>query len=93
MHLLTALGIRHSVIHDRDDGANHAVWNACIDKSRSQFTTAVHMFPEEFETFLGVPEARRLGLKPMNIIKRFNGGEIQQQRIEELEALVRGQLA
>lgn len=33
------------------------------------------------------------GSKPMNIIKRFNGGEIQQQRIEELEALVRGQLA
>lgn len=93
MHLLTALGIRHSVIHDKDDGANHAVWNACIDKSRSQCTAAVHMFQEEFETFLGVPEARRPGLKPMNIIKRFNGGEIQQQRIEELEALVRGQLA
>lgn len=94
MHLLTTLGIRHSVIHDKDEGRkNHAVWNACIDKSRSACTSAVHMFTEDFETFLGVPKAGRPNLKPMNVIKRFNAGEIQPQRIDELEAIVRGHLA
>ncbi len=94
MHLLTALGIRHSVIHDKDeDKKNHAVWNSCIAKSKSSCTSAVHIFPGELEDFLCVPKAQRPNLKPMNVIKRYNAGEISAERIAELEAIVRGQLS
>lgn len=91
IHLLTELGIPHSVIFDGDNSkGNHAVWNQIVCDASTKLTLGIHQFDEDLESFLGIPKPRgRDDLKPINIIKHHVDGLIDEKKKQDLEALVR----
>ena len=92
IHLLTELGIPHSVIFDGDNNRGiHATWNRIVTSASTSLTSGVHQFAEDLEEFLGIPKPQgRSDLKPINIIKRHVDGLIDGQKKSDLEAIVKG---
>ncbi len=91
MHLLTELGIPHSVVFDGDNGRkHHALWNGIVADSSTGLTSGIHQFDEDLEAFLGIPKPNgRNDLKPINIIKHHIDGSIDGKRKDDLEVIVR----
>lgn len=85
--LLTALGVSHSIIYDRDgDSGNHKVINDFIESKRSKLTTGIHAFERDIESYLEVPEPpkERDDLKPLNLLKALIEGAVPEAKIVEL---------
>lgn len=92
IHLITELGIPHSVIFDGDNNKkDHATWNRIVTDASTPLTSGTHQFTEDLEEFLGIskPQGRK-DLKPINIIKHHADGLIDEQRKSDLETIVRG---
>ena len=92
IHLLTELGIPHSVMFDGDNNrSDHAVWNQIVRDASTALTLGIHQFEEDLEAFLAIPKPQgRNDLKPINIIKHHVDGLIDGQKKRDLEKLVRG---
>jgi len=85
--LLTALGVSHSVIYDRDgDSGKHKIINDFIESKRSEFTTGIYAFDKDIENFLGIPKPpkERDDLKPLNLLKAHIEGSLIEARVIEL---------
>ncbi len=91
MNLLCCLGIEHSILMDKDqdkDVQGHV--NSFIISKKNLFTKGLHSFDIDFEKFLGIikPSSQRNDLKPMNVMMKYNKGEIDQERLDELKMIV-----
>jgi predicted ATP-dependent endonuclease of OLD family len=85
--LLTALGVSHSIIYDRDgNSGTHKVINDFIESKRSKLTTGIHAFERDIESYLEVPKPpkERDDLKPLNLLKALVEGAVPEAKIVEL---------
>lgn len=91
IHLLTELGIPHSVIFDGDNNyRDHAKWNGIISDASTPLTSGIHQFTGDLEDFLGIPKPKdRNDLKPINIIKHHIDGLIDQHKKSDLELIIK----
>lgn len=91
MNLLGCLGIEHSIVMDRDNDKDiQKQVNEFIDNQKNSFTKKIHAFDTDFEDYLAIqkPPNNRNDLKPMNIMMRFNNGEIEQSKIDGLKEII-----
>jgi len=86
--LLSKFGISHSVLMDLDENNKcHKYINEFVKSKCSK----LHGFKKDFETFLEITPVpkNRHDLKPLNILKNFEDGNIAVEKIEELKAIVK----
>lgn len=89
MILLSAFGISHSVIMDRDNDQDiHNIVNGFIDEHRTQFTKDIYSFPVNIETFIGIDEPFRGDLKAVHLVSCLRQKKITSEKINELKKIV-----
>ena len=90
MHLLSALGISHSVLHDEDAVGNdeHKEWNALTLASKTQETDKIEKISPDLEGFLGVSKPKSQYSKPQALLSKYNKKEIEKSAVEKFRALV-----
>ncbi|MBI4380848.1 MAG: AAA family ATPase, partial [candidate division NC10 bacterium] len=85
MALLSGLGIRHSVLFDRDgDAGIHDVVNGFIGENRTDLTIQIESFPSCLEDFLGIARAKRRDLKSLHVISKLLNNAVTADKITEL---------
>jgi len=88
MALLTGLGIRHSVLFDRDrDTDIQKIVNDFIEANRTDLTIRIESFPSSLEVFLGIPPAKRRDLKPLHVISSLQSGAVSADRMAQLRQM------
>lgn len=94
MTLLSKLGIKHSVLMDRDkDIEIHQIVNDFIEGKRTVHTNKIKLFNKDLEDFLGISKAPRRDLKPLHILSKFRAGEIEADKISDLRGIVNEMLS
>jgi putative ATP-dependent endonuclease of OLD family len=89
MTLLSAFGISHSVIMDRDkDQDIHKIVNDFIDQHRTSYTHAIFAFPFNIETFIGVDAPLRDDLKAVHLVSCLRQNRIPPEKIDELRKVI-----
>ncbi len=91
LNLFGRLGIKHSVLMDKDKDAEiHSVLNDFIDSHRNILTINIDTFEEDLETFLEIdkPSKDRNDLKPLNIIMNYQNGNIAEYKLTELKTKI-----
>ena len=92
MNLFNKLGIKHSVLSDRDDdsGKNKKI-NQFIKRNSNNFTLNMHSFKGDLENFLGVkPVSGNEGYKkPLNVMSHYKNDKIKQEKVNELIEIVK----
>ena len=86
--LLTKFGLSHSVLMDFDeDSKQHKYVNEFV-KSR---ISKLHGFEKDFEAFLDITPVpkNRNDLKPLNVLKNYEDGNITEDKIEELKEIIK----
>jgi len=86
--LLTKFGISHSVLMDFDENKNkHKYINEFVKTKVSK----LHGFERDFEAFLGINSVpnNRNDLKPLNVLKNYEDGNITEGKIEELKEIIK----
>lgn len=68
--LLSAFGIRHSVLHDLDEnkGRHRKINDFIKSQADKDWTIAVGTFRKDLETYLGLPRTKRSGDKPLVVL-------------------------
>ncbi len=90
MNLFGNLGIKHSVLFDRDlDKKKHEKVNAFIEKNKNELTLASYSFPDEFEDFLEIEKEREGHKKPLNVMWHYQNGKIRSEKIDRLGEIVK----
>lgn len=91
MHLLTELGVPHSVLFDGDnDRKGHHKWNEIVHDAATHLTTGIYQFDDDLEGFLDISKpVGRNDLKPINVIKSHVSGAIDSSRKDDLENIIR----
>lgn len=90
MNLFGKLGIKHSVLFDRDsDKEEQQKINAFIEKNKNAFTLACYSFPNEFEDFLEITKEKDKYKKPLNVMWHYQNGKIGDKTIDKLEKIVK----
>lgn len=86
--LLTKFGLLHSVLMDFDeDSKQHKYINEFVKSKISK----LHGFEKDFEAFLSITPVpkNRSDLKPLNVLKNYEDGNITDEKIEELKEIVK----
>ncbi len=86
--LLTKFGLSHSVLMDFDeDSKQHKYINEFVKSKISK----LHGFEKDFEAFLGITPVpkNRSDLKPLNVLKNYEDGNITVEKIEELKEIIK----
>lgn len=86
--LLTKFGLSHSVLMDLDENKNkHKYINDFVKSKISK----LHGFEKDFEAFLGIDSVykNRKDLKPLNVLKNYEDGNITVKKIEELKEIIK----
>lgn len=90
MNLFGKLGIKHSVLFDRDsDTEKHQKINEFIEKNKNEFTLGYYSFPDEFEDFLNISKVTDGYKKPLNVMWHYRNGQIRDEKIDELGKIVK----
>ena len=90
MNLFGKLGIKHSVLYDRDlDTERQGKINAFIEKNKNEFTLASYSFPDEFEDFLGITKVSDGYKKPLNVMWHYQSRRIGSEKIGDLGEIVK----
>jgi predicted ATP-dependent endonuclease of OLD family len=93
MTLLSKLGIKHSVLMDRDKDADiHQIVNNFIERKRTEHTNKIKPFDKDLEEFLGIPNAPRPDLKPLHVLSKLRAGEISDDKVAALRSIVNDML-
>ena len=91
MNLFNKLGIKHSVLSDRDDdnGKNKKI-NEFIRKNKNEFTLNMYSFKRDLEDFLEVKpvDGNEAYKKPLNVMWHYKNNRIKQERINGLRKIV-----
>lgn len=102
MNLFKELGIRHSVVFDKDTGnksydTNHKPLNEFIYTCSNEFTIKIDTFDNDIEDFLGVKsptkEEIKRGLKPICLLMNYKDGKIKSDKIAQLKTFFNNILA
>jgi len=90
MKLFGELGIPHAVLYDSDNGKKIEV-DKTIEATRNSYTIGVDSFPDDLETFLGVPRVPRTDShrKPQHVMWHLHQGKIDVARLNDLVAKVK----
>jgi len=92
MNLFNKLGIKHSVLSDRDNdsGENQEV-NEFIKKNKNEFTLNMYSFSKDLENFLGVKSVGRNERykKPLNVMWHYKNNKIKQEKVDKLIEIVK----
>lgn len=86
--LLTKFGLSYSVLMDFDeDSKQHKYINEFVKSKISK----LHGFEKDFEAFLGITPVpkNRSDLKPLNVLKNYEDGNITEEKIEELKEIIK----
>lgn len=92
MNLFKALGIRHSVLVDRDENNNvHEIINQFIEENKNEYTIGIYFFNENIEDFLGIPtpSPSRKDKRPLNVMWRYKNNEIEKTKINQLKDIIK----
>lgn len=92
MNLFNKLGIKHSILSDRDgDNSNNQNVNRFIKEHRNDFTLNMHSFDKDLESFLEVEPVSRNEKyrKPLNVMWHYKNGKIKQEKSDELAKIVK----
>lgn len=90
MNLFGRLGVKHSVLFDRDsDTVKHLKINEFIDNNKNSFTLGIYSFPDEFEDFLEIDKESDRYKKPLNVMWHYQNGKIKNEKIHELGQIVK----
>jgi predicted ATP-dependent endonuclease of OLD family len=90
MNLFGKLGIKHSVLFDRDkDTEEHQKINQFIEKNKNAFTLGCYSFPNEFEDFLEIAKETDGYKKPLNVMWHYQNGKIKDETIDALGEIVK----
>ncbi|MCD8553386.1 MAG: AAA family ATPase [Seleniivibrio sp.] len=87
MKLLNELGIKHSVLMDKDNKDIQNIVNDFIENNKTAITDKICYFNNDLEDFLGLAKPRP-DLKPLNVMMSYDSGLIVKERIEELHNLI-----
>jgi putative ATP-dependent endonuclease of OLD family len=91
MNIFGELGIKHSILFDGDNNkGKHEKINEFINSNKNSLTHKIAMFEDDFEAFLGVEKAKRTDLKPLNLLLKYESGNIEEKKINELKAIIEG---
>ena len=90
MNLLSHLGIRHSVLHDSDNGKeqHHAINQLIEDSCHSEFTFCAKHVPGDIEKFLGIPPTKA-HRKPQHALYCYETERIDPTKLQEFCALLK----
>ncbi len=89
MKLLDALGIQHSVLHDKDKSTNQKSWNALIHDNRNERTLRVHVLDDDLEVSLGLGKYKgRSDNKPANLLYKYEHNEIAESKVQEFSRMI-----
>lgn len=89
MNLFGRLGIKHSILLDKDSNANiHSIVNDFVEHSKNTYTNEIDWFDVDLEKFLGIPETKRKDLKPLNILYKYGKKEISELKIKQLKTKI-----
>jgi hypothetical protein len=92
MRLFQELGISHSVLYDADNGKYPEV-DKTIEATRNSYTIGIDCFPNDLETFLGIPRPGKLNRKPQHILWHIHQGKVDKDKLECLAIKVKNVLA
>ena len=84
MNLMGELGIRHAVLVDKDNSPKHQKINSLIEESRNDYTLGVDYVENDIESYLGLERVEKSSQKPFIMMSRYDKGQIQVNKIEEL---------
>jgi len=88
MNLFGLLGIKHSILIDRDNDPDiQTEVNNFITSKQNNFTYKIDTFAIDLEDFLGItkPSKERNDLKPLNVINHYYNELISPQKIVDLK--------
>ncbi len=88
MNLFGEMHIPHSVLFDNDNG-RHPEITQTINTARNPYTIGIDSFPQELETFLGIPRASRPDKKPQHAMWQLKQGNINSTVLNNLQIKVR----
>ena len=88
MMLLSDLGVRHSVLLDRDESKEQKNWNTYIENHRTKLTLAVEYLEPNLERFLDVKYKFESWNKPQKLIHAYKRNEIAATRMKNFIDLV-----
>ena len=88
MNLFNQLGIKHSILIDSDDNDIQNIVNNYIESKKNDYTLKIDYFNSDLEDFLEIDKPRRRDLKPLNIMRKMNNGNITDGKIEELKSKI-----
>ena len=90
MALLSAFGIRHSVLYDGDNEVEYnAEVNQLINDSRSCFTTEIASLASDLERFFEIPSGGAPHRKPQHVLYLYETGQIAQSKIDAFCEILR----
>lgn len=85
MNLFDKLGLSHSVLMDGDNNHGvHSLINYFITHNKKPVTKNIFSFNKDLEDFLGIPQAPRRDLKPLNIMFHYFNKYISDENINQL---------
>lgn len=88
MNLFSRLGIKHSVLIDKDKNMGvHNIVNDLIQQTCNGYTVNCLAFEEDLESFCGI-ERTATRLKPLNIIYNVQNNNIPKTKIDELKEII-----
>ena len=82
MMLMGALGIKHSVIRDKDTSAEHEEWNQLIEDSRNIFTDQIAEMDPDIEGEIGATSTKEKHAKPQNLLWQYVNGKLPQDKVD-----------
>lgn len=82
MHLFGEFGIKHYVLYDGDNG-KHAAVDTTIRSAANKYTGAIDTFPNDVESFLGIPPASKPHRKPQHVMLQLAGGTVDLKPLAE----------
>lgn len=89
MHLLSYMGVTHSVLFDDDhDEGIHLGLNRLIENSASEFTVKVQRVEGNLEEFLGLGSAGSKRRKPQHCLYQYEQGRIDDAKLDKFCKLV-----
>ncbi|MBI4721632.1 MAG: AAA family ATPase [Candidatus Stahlbacteria bacterium] len=92
MNLFNKLGIKHSVLFDRDkDEEENKKINEFIKNNKNKFTLNIHLFNKDLEDLLEVNpvSGNERYKKPLNVMWHYRNDKIKQEKIDELIKIVK----
>jgi len=93
MNLFRELGIRHSVLADKDENKDvHEFINQFIKDKKNEYTIGIDFFEKDIETFLGIntPPRNRKDKRPLNVMWHYLNNKISKDKVDNLKKKIEG---